>query len=231
MRRQVGALSLLAVSTLGCVATQPVRVESVSSGSLAPVVMPVNARMLPTGADVYVALDNRIDTRSGRAGDVFSATVRHPVYAMNGDRVIPAGAKVYGRVLELDDSDYPGEEVRIRLDFNRLVFSGRSYPFDAVISQTNLEEFQQQGGISERLMLITAAIGGVLGAIFSGGEIEWALGGAAIGGAAGALYSWSRGDIEAAIPAGARMTLRTTRPILLRAPARATTTRRRTYRP
>jgi hypothetical protein len=228
MVRQVGALSLLALSAVGC-ATQPMRVEAVSSGTIAPVVMPIDARALPTGSDVYVQLDNRIDTRYGRAGDVFSATVRHPVYAMNGARVIPAGAKVYGRVTNLDDSDYPGEPVRIQLDFNRLVFGGRSYPFDAVISQTNLEEYQQLGGISGRLVAITAAIGGVLGAVFSGGEIGWFLGGAAIGGAAGALYSYSRGDIEAALPAGARMTLRTTRPILLRAPVRATTTRRRSY--
>lgn len=231
MVRQVGALSLLALSAVGCVPTQPVRVESVSSGSLAPVVMPANARMLPTGSDVYVQIDRRIDTRSGRPGDVFSATVRHPVYALNGARVVPAGAKVYGRVLDLDDSDYPGEEAKIRLDFNRLVFGGRSYPFDAVISQTNLEIREEQGGISGRLVAISAAIGGVLGAIFSGGEAEWIFGGAAIGAGAGAIYSYTRGDVEAALPAGSRMTLRTTRPIVLRPPATATTTRRRTYRP
>ena len=231
MVRQVGALSLMALSAISCVAPQPVRVESVSGGSLAPVVMPVNARVLPTGSDIYVQLDNRIDTRSGRAGDVFSTTVRYPVYAMNGARVIPAGAKVYGRVLELDDSDYPGEEAKIRLDFNQLVFGGRSYPLDAVISQTNIETTAQHGGISGRLVAITAAIGGVLGAVFSGGEAEWIFGGAAIGGAAGALYSYSRGDIEAALPAGSRLTLRTTQPIMLRAPVRATTTRRRSSRP
>jgi hypothetical protein len=230
MTRKVGALALLTLSTLGC-AQRTVRVESVSSGSLAPVVMPVNSRMLPTGSDIYVQLDHRIDTRSGRTGDMFSATVRHPVYAMNGARVIPAGAKVYGRVLDLDDSDYPGEEVKIRLDFNRLVFGGRSYPFDAVISQTNLEQSQQRGGFSERVMLIAAAIGGVIGAVVSGGEIEGILGGAAIGGAAGAIYTFSRGDIEAALPAGSRMTLRTTQPITLRSAVRTTTTRRRANRP
>jgi hypothetical protein len=230
MVRQVGALSLLALSAIGC-APRTVRVESVSSGSVAPVVMPVNSRMLPTGSDVYVQLDNRIDTRRGRVGDMFSTTVRHPVYAMNGTRVIPAGAKVYGRVTELDDSDYPGEEVRVRLDFNRLVFGGRSYPFDAVITQTNLETSQERGGLSERVILIGAAIGGVLGAIVTGGEIGGLLGGAAIGGAAGAVYTFARGDVEAALPAGSRMTLRTTRPITLRSTARATTTRRRTSRP
>ena len=230
MVRQVGALSLLALSALGC-ATRTVRVESESSGALAPVVMPASSRYLPTGTDLYIQLDNRLGTRESRVGDMFSATVRHPVYAQNGARVVPAGAKVYGRVTSLDDSDYPGEAVRIGLDFNRLVFNGRTYPFDAVISQTNLETTHERRGFSERVILIAAALGGVLGAVVSGGEIEGILGGAAIGGAAGAVYTYTRGDIEAALPAGSRMTLRTTRPITLRSAARATTTRRRSTRP
>jgi hypothetical protein len=224
MLRQVGALSLLALSALGCART--VRVEAVSSGALAPVVMPVSSRVMPTGTDVYVQLDHRIGTRESRVGDMFSATVRHPVYALNGARVVPAGAKVYGRVAALDDSDYPGEDVRIRLDFNRLVFGGRSYPFDAVISQTSIETSQERRGLSERVILVAAAIGGVLGAVITGGDISGIVGGAAIGGAAGAIYTYARGDIEAALPAGSRMTLRTTRPIALRTVA-ATTYRRR----
>jgi hypothetical protein len=230
MVRQVGALSLLALSAIGCART--VRVESESSGALAPVVMPASSRFLPTGTDLYVQLDHRLGTRESRVGDMFSATVRHPVYAQNGERVVPGGAKVYGRVTELDDSDYPGEPVRIRLDFNRLTFGGRSYPFDAVISQTNIETSHERRGLSERVIVIAAAIGGILGAVVTGGEIEGVLGGAALGGAAGAVYTYSRGDIEAALPAGSRMTLRTTRPVTLRSTARATaSTRRRTYRP
>lgn len=223
MLRQVGALSLLALSALGC--ARQVRVESVSTGALAPVVMPVSSRMLPTGTDLYVELDHRIGTRESRVGDMFSATVRHAVYAQNGARVVPAGAKVYGRVATLDDSDYPGEVVRVGLDFNRLVFGGRSYPFDAVISQTEIQTSQERRGLSERVILIAAAIGGVLGAVITGGDIGGILGGAAIGGATGAVYTYARGDIEAALPAGSRMTLRTTQPVVLR--TAATTTRRR----
>jgi hypothetical protein len=223
MVRRVGALSLLALSAVGC--AQAVRVESESRGALAPVVMPTSARMLPRGTDLYVELDNRISTTRSRVGDPFSATVRHPVYAQNGARVVPAGAKIYGRVAGVDDSDHPGEAVRIRLDFNRLAFGGRSYPFDAVITQTNFETTRERRGLSERVILITAAIGGLIGALVSGGEIEGLLGGAAIGGVAGALYTYARGDIEGALPAGSRLTLRTTRPITLR--AATTTTRRR----
>jgi hypothetical protein len=70
------------------------------------------------------------------------------------------------------------------------------------------------------------ALGG--GASGGGASIAGAsIGGAAIGGAADAIYTFGRGDIEAALPAGSRLTLRTTRPITLRTAARTTTYRRR----
>ena len=228
MVRQVGALALLALSAIGCART--VRVESESPGMLEPVMMPVNSRALPTGTDLYVALDHRIG-RETRVGDLFSATVRHAVYAQNGARVVPAGAKVYGRVAALDEPNFPGEPTAIRLDFNRLVFGGRSYPFDAQIASTNLDERVPARGFSERIVLATTAIGALIGAVVSGGEIEGVLGGAAIGAVGGVVYSYARGGNDVAMPAGSHMTLRTTRPIALRTAARATTTRRRSYRP
>jgi len=227
MVRQVGALALLALTTAGC-ATSPVRVESQAAGVIAPpVVMPLNARMLPTGVDLYVRLDQPVGTRESRVGDPFSATVRHAVYAQNGARVVPAGAKVYGRVTGLDDSDYPGEDARIRLDFNRLAFGGRSYPLEAVVTQTEVTTSQERRGLSERVILIGAALGAALGGVFSGGEAEGVLGGAALGALAGTVFTFARGDVEMALPAGSRMTLRTTRPIALRSATRATTYRRR----
>jgi hypothetical protein len=232
-------LALLALSAVGC--ARQVRVESESPGMLAPVVMPVSARYLPAGTDLYVQLDNRIDTRHSRVGDFFSATVRHAVYAQNGARVVPEGAKVYGRIAGLEDSDYPGEVAKIRLDFNRLAFGGRSYPFDARIAQTDLESFTEHRGLAPQVILVGTALGAALGAVFSGGEAGGILGGAVVGALAGTAFTYYRGDIEAGLPAGSRMTLRTTQPVALRAPYRATyrssgsyqgrrtTTRRRPY--
>ena len=230
MVRQVGALALLALSAIGCART--VRVESESPGILEPVMMPVNSRALPTGTDLYVELDNRI-SRETRVGDMFSATVRHAVYAQNGARAVPAGAKVYGRVAALDEPNYPGEPTAIRLDFNRLVFGGRSYPFDAQIASTDLDERVPARSFNDRVILATTAIGALLGAAFSGGDVSGIVGGAAIGAVGGVVYSYhARGDRNVALPAGSHMTLRTTRPIVLRTATRAaTTTRRRSNRP
>jgi hypothetical protein len=229
MIRRVGTLTLLALSAIGC-AARAVRVESESPGTLEPVMMPVNARALPTGTDLYVELDNRIG-RGTRVGDLFSATVRHTVYAQNGARAVPAGAKVYGRVAALDRPSFPVEPMAIRLDFNRLVFGGRGYPFDAQIASTDLDERVPARSFNERVLLATTAIGALIGAAVTGGEIEGVLGGAAIGAVGGVVYSYARGgSSDAALPAGSHMTLRTTRPIALRSTTRAATTRRRSYR-
>jgi hypothetical protein len=226
MLRHVGALGLLALTTIGCAARQA-RIETESAGVVVPpVVMPLNARMLPVGTDLYLRLDQRIGTRESREGQRFSATVRNAVYAQNGARVVPAGAKVYGRVMELDDSDHPGEATRISLDFDRLAFGRRSYPLEAVVTMTEIQTARQRS-ISERVIIAGTALGAVLGGLFSGGEIEGVLGGAALGALAGGVFTWARGDVEAALPAGSRMTVRTTRPITLRSAARTTTRRRR----
>lgn len=227
MLRQVGALALLALTTQGC-AARTARIETESAGVVVPpVVMPLNARMLPTGTDLYVRLDQRVGTRESRVGDMFTATVRNAVYAQNGARVVPAGAKVYGRVTGLDDSDYPGESTRISLDFNRLAFGGRTYPLEAVVTMTEQQMSQERRGLSGRVIAVGAALGAVLGGIIGGGEAEGVLGGAAVGALAGTVFTFARGDIEASLPAGSRMTLRTTRPITLRQVARASSSRRR----
>jgi hypothetical protein len=222
--RQVGALSLLALTVAGCART--VRVESEAPGAVYPVVMPANSRYMPTGTDLYVQLDNRIGTRETRVDDVFSATVRHAVYAQNGARVVPAGAKVYGRVVALGGPAFSDDAAAIRLDFNRLVFGGRSYPFDATIAASDLESIEPRRGFSERVILATTVIGALLGAAFGDGEIEGILGGAALGALGGVVYTYARGGGEAILPAGTRMTLRTTRPVTLR----QTTVRTSTYR-
>jgi hypothetical protein len=96
-----------------------------------------------------------------------------------------------------------------------------------MVTMTELETSQERHGLSERVILVGTAIGAALGGLVTGGEVEGFLGGAAVGALAGTVFTFMRGDIEAALPAGSRMTLRTTRPIVLRSVTRATTRRRR----
>lgn len=186
-----------------------------SSGDVA-VPTPVNANSLPTGSVVNVTLDQQVGTKTSKVGDTFSATVVDPIVASNGQTVVPAGAKVYGKVTGLQDSNNAGQKAAIRLDFERINVNGVERPFEANITSTNLQT-QGQDTRNETLKKagIGAAAGAVLGAVIGGGDVSKILGGAAIGAAAGTVISLGTGEVDAVLPAGSKMTLQTTQQVTL----------------
>jgi hypothetical protein len=214
---KIGTLAIAAVTALGC--SRAVNVESEAAGGVGPVtstgVTPVNARTLPSGVNLELTLDQAIGTRNSRVGQEFTATVRNSVFAQNGRVVVPAGAKVYGRVTGLQGSDRPGQAAAIRLDFERLAFNGRDYPFEARITATDLQT-SRNPNINPRDVAVGAAAGAVLGAVIGEGDIAKILGGAAIGAAAGTVISLGTADTEATLPAGARLNVQTTQSVALR---------------
>jgi hypothetical protein len=186
-----------------------------SSGDVA-VPTPVNANTLPTGSVINVTLDQQVGTKASKVGDTFSATVTDAIVASNGQTVVPAGSKVYGKVTGLQDSNNAGQKAAIRLDFERININGVERPFEANITATNL---QTEGGDSRNETLkkagIGAAAGAVLGAVIGGGDLAKILGGAAIGAAAGTVISLGTGEVDAVLPAGSKMTLQTTQQVTL----------------
>jgi len=213
MRKEFAAVFALAAlaATGACARTATVE----STGDVAPAT-PVNASTLPTGSVVTVALDQPVGTKTSKVGDTFSATVTDAVVTSNGQTVIPAGTKVYGKVTGLQDSDNVGQKAAIRLDFERINVNGVERPFEANITATNLQT-QKEETRDETLKKagIGAAAGAVLGAVIGGGDISKILGGAAIGAAAGTVISLGGGDVEAVLPAGSKMTLQTTQQVAL----------------
>ena len=213
MRKGIAAVYALAAmaATGACARTTTVE----STGDVAPAT-PVNATTLPTGSVVTVSLDQPVGTKTSKVGDTFSATVAEPIVASNGQTVVPAGSKVYGKVTGLQDSDNVGQKAAIRLDFERINVNGVERPFEANITATNLQT-QKEETRDETLKKagIGAAAGAVLGAVIGGGDISKILGGAAIGAAAGTVISLGGGDVEAVLPAGSKMTLQTTQQVAM----------------
>ena len=210
-----GTFTMLALAALGATGACA-RTTSVESTGDVAATTPVTANSLPTGAVVTVTLDQAVGTKTSKVGDTFSATVVDAIVASNGQTVVPAGSKVYGKVTGLQDSDNVGQKAAIRLDFERININGVERPFEANITQTNLQT-QNEESRSETLKKagIGAAAGAVLGAVIGGGDISKILGGAAIGAAAGTVISLGGGDVEAVLPAGSRMTLQTTQQVTL----------------
>ena len=214
MRKTIPALFALAtLATVGA-CTRPSTVSS--GGDVALPSTPVNASTLPTGSTVTVTLDQQVGTKNSKVGDTFSATVVDAIVASNGQTVVPAGSKVYGKVTGLQDSDNATQKAAIRLDFERINVNCVERPFEANITATNLEtsgndtrnETLKKAGIG-------AAAGAVLGAVLGGGDVSKIIGGAAIGAAAGTVISLGGGEVDAVLPAGSKMTLQTTQQVVM----------------
>lgn len=192
------------------------RATTVESSGEVGAPTPVSANSLPTGSVINVSLDQQVGTKTSKVGDTFSATVTDAIVASNGQTVVPAGAKVYGKVTGLQDSNNAGQKAAIRLDFERININGTERPFEAKITATHL---QTQGEDSRNETLkkagIGAAAGAVLGAVIGGGDVSKILGGAAIGAAAGTVISLGTGEVDAVLPAGSKMTLQTTQQVTL----------------
>jgi len=208
-----GTSTILAIAALTLTGACS-RATTVESGGDVAVPTPVSANTLPTGSVVSVTLDQPVGTKTSKVGDTFSATVSEAITTANGQTVVPAGSKVYGKVTGLQDSDNATQKAAIRLDFERININGVERPFEANITTTQLQT-QKEETRDETLKKagIGAAAGAVLGAVIGGGDLSKILGGAAIGAAAGTVISLGGGDVEAVLPAGSKMTLQTTQQV------------------
>jgi hypothetical protein len=186
MHRTIAALALAAAATVGCARTATVE----STGDVDISATPADASSLPAGTTLTTQLDQTLSTKQNKVGDTFTATVSNAVVASNGATVIPAGAKVHGKVTGLDDSDRIGEPAAIRLQFERISFGGDSYPLNARVTSTNVQTSGQDSRDETlRKAGVGAAAGAVLGAIVGEGDISKILLGGAIGAAAGTVLS------------------------------------------
>lgn len=188
-----------------------------SSGEVAPAT-PTSRNYLPAGTTLNARLNESLGTTSSKEGDRFTATVSDPVVATNGATAVPAGAILYGHVTGLHSATLPTDQSVIRLDFDSLSFNGRSYPFDASISNVAVrnEATNPTTNSTVRGAVTGAAAGAVLGAIISGGDLGKIISGGLLGAAAGTVISLGTGGTQSVIPSGSTMTVRSTQGVQLR---------------
>ncbi|HEU4643622.1 MAG TPA: hypothetical protein VFS44_14290 [Gemmatimonadaceae bacterium] len=192
-----------------------------SGGEVAPApqpttTLPTNTGEVPTGSTLQVKLNETLGTSQNKVGDPFTATVSTPLSTSSGQVVVPEGAVVHGHVTGLHASSHAGDQAAIRLDFDSLSVNGRSYPFDANVTATNLQTKGDTKNETLKKAGVGAAAGAVLGAVLGSGDLgKIALGGV-LGAAAGTAISLGAGDVQAVLPAGTAMTIQSTETVSLR---------------
>jgi hypothetical protein len=211
--RSIALASAILVNAVGCrqasVIAEPA--TSINAGAETPEM--AQPGYVPPNTTLDIQLDQALGTEHSSVGDRFTGTVRRDIRAADGSVVVPRGSVVSGVVSQLQTSDHAGEQAAIGLAFQSIAVGGRAHPLTASVVDAKVET-SRSGGALARGAGGGAVAGGILGAILGGGS--GAVKGGLVGAAGGTLIGLGTGDVQAELPEGTVMTLRTTQPIDLK---------------
>jgi hypothetical protein len=121
-------------------APQPGTAQSVQGNAIAltrngaAVVLPY----VPAGTSFDVQLDHAIDTRLSSPGDAISATTTQPIRSSGGDVLVPAGAKLEGRIARISRVN----GVQMTLDFDTLALQSGRVPVGVLVLAAEQTPYQ-----------------------------------------------------------------------------------------
>jgi hypothetical protein len=183
----------------------------------APEPVPEEAEVLsvPVGTRMLAAMETTLSTRTHEAGAVFQARVHEPILGAHGRELVPAGARIEGRVLESSGTTDHDEEAVLLLAVESLVVNGARLPLRATVEAADLELTAADSGTRSAAKVATgAAAGAVIGQIL-GRDTRSTVTGAAAGAAAGAGVAVTTRGGHATIREGSVLTIRVDEPVLL----------------
>jgi hypothetical protein len=196
-------------------------------GSLSVLLLAVSAwaqtgTSVPEGTPLKVQLQTTISTFSSKVGDPFQGRVTDPV-VIGGKTMIPAGARIEGRVTKLSEPRrIKGKSAIGILPEHVVLADGQRYMLNAVLVDTDIsgtdvnEEGLFKGTGHDRRDQIEVAggtgAGMLLGGLIGGGP------GFLIGGAVGASATtthWLVQRRSAVLPSGTQLMLELSRPMTM----------------
>ncbi len=178
----ISDITSLTFSPRAAPAVQPVTDATATTAVMAP---STGDFTIPTESKVMVKLTSTISTKSHKAGSNFTAALETALSA-NGVIVVPAGTKVYGKVVESVGGRRIGNQ-KLVIQFTDLSINDQLVPI--AIDPVGAEG--GRGGAAK-----TVGAGALVGAAFGGGS------GAAKGAAVGAGLSLLAGGNHIQIPEG-----------------------------
>ncbi len=177
---------------------------------------------VPSGTALMVRLDTTLATFSNKPGDPFQGSVTQAV-VVNGQTLIPAGARVEGRVTKVSEPRRISGKPTIGILPEAVIMpTGERYFLDATLTDTNIPgtdvtaEGQFKGTGHERRDTLEqggGAAGGMLIGGLAGGPVGMLVGGAI--GAGATTGHWLAKHRSATLPAGTQLTLELNRPMTL----------------
>jgi hypothetical protein len=180
------------------------------------------ANVIPQGTIALIQLNDRLDTRSVKAGDHFEARVAEPLAAANG-MTIDAGKKIRGHVSAVE----PGLRTRVILSFDEIETGQGWVPLIATVTgvpgEHGLKQIGEEGeigrqGMTKEQIAEAVVVGAGRGAeegMHSGGK-KAAVTGAGSGAANGAFSAFESGH-DLVLEKGTALEIRLDRNLMLAA--------------
>jgi hypothetical protein len=163
---------------------------------------------LPEHTPIQVVLDESVSADHTKAGDHFAATVAQPV-VVDGNTVIPKGARVSGVVVESRHGGRIKGDADLRLALRSVNVDGTSYP----IHTTSFHRSSKSQSHKKRNLLMIgggAGTGVLIGALAGGGT--GALIGGPVGAGAGTAAAIITNKKDVKLPAETRLTFKLSEP-------------------
>jgi len=165
-------------------------------------------RALASGTIIPTAVDQEINSRSNKKGEIVTTTVSSDVTDSRGRVIIPAGSKVTMTITEIRESENKGDQTgKLTLTPTEVAIGGRSYPLTASAEalDRHLKDRKTNAGDVAKVGA-GAAIGALAGRVI-GGNTKGAVIGGVIGGAVGTQRAVETQDRDVVVPVGSRVQL------------------------
>jgi hypothetical protein len=202
---------ILMLSLAGCQRSDSnTPVSSTSNDPIAaPAPAPVSAPPveLPSGTLLEARLDQALSTQRNRPGDTFDATLETPVN-VDGREIIPAGARVQGRVTTAHPSGHLEGRAVLGITLNSIQYRGATIPITTSMDSRATEAHKKR---NIEIIGGGAGVGALIGGLVGGGKGAGI--GAAAGGAAGTAGAAASGVQHVEIPAETVFTFRLKGPV------------------
>ena len=163
--------------------------------------------VIPEGTTIHVTVDETLSSDNSHIGDIFAASTSEPVL-IDGNLVIPKGAKVSGRVVDAKESGRLHVPARLAVALNSIEVDSKSYDL-----QSSTYSLKGRNHNKRNLGFIGggAAGGALIGGLAGGGA--GALIGSAVGAGAGTAGAAATGKKEITLPAETRLSFRLQQPL------------------
>jgi len=188
------------------VAPAPKPVAKPAPTPATPAPRPAATRTLASGATISGTIQDSIDSKTSKAGDVVTIRVAQAVADSAGRTVIPAGATIRAEITEIKWSENKSDKGTLRMSATSVVVDGKRTTMAGTVSRPEFLYRKRGGAVGDASKVgAGAAAGAIVGGLI--GKGTGAVVGGVLGGAVGTQRAIETKDRDIIVKPGTTVTV------------------------